>query len=272
MIKKTKDDSELKILRSIYEDLLFAIKWIETGYNPHEWKKGSLPKYLIDPTILHDIASQNIYKKIDCDEYEDYLNDESHVANQVLRKLSKRELEVFLIMKAEGMDYGQAAELLNLSTSTLQRNLLRAQKKIDEYFYEEHIKKLRTKTTIDRETYTAVIKMCKYDHINNELMYFGELKDEYEIINHMFKNLKPSLRSIVYLSEVDGFNEQQITAITQMKEVTIRSNYFYLQNEIRLFLGERLKRRTKRIVKRRCEYPSYGKAKLETHKLRSVTL
>ncbi|UBH16390.1 sigma factor-like helix-turn-helix DNA-binding protein [Macrococcus armenti] len=126
-------ENEMAIYRSMLSDLEFAIEWIRSGHNPND--NRALDKrtvYLLDnKTIAEVIKSDASYIKVSTDEYDDYINDVNHAVSHALRKLSKRELEVFLMMKCEGMSSRDVAELLDVKYTTVESHMERAKRKIE---------------------------------------------------------------------------------------------------------------------------------------------
>ncbi|UBH12434.1 sigma factor-like helix-turn-helix DNA-binding protein [Macrococcus armenti] len=127
---------ELSTLNSMKNELQFIITWLRTGHNPNE--HNAIDKtncYLVDHQVLEEVIDNSQYIKVSEDEYEDYIKDINSPISHALRKLSKRELEVFIMMDCEKMHARQVAELLNIKKTSVENYRERAKKKIDKEIY-----------------------------------------------------------------------------------------------------------------------------------------
>lgn len=121
------DEADKKIISSMIRDLEFTIQWLETGRNP-DLRRGADKKgaYTMNPQTLDRIKVQ----KPD-DEFRDLTEDEKVMIEDALSELTKREREVFMMIRAEGLTYEFTAELLGIKKTTVQNHLERAEKKIN---------------------------------------------------------------------------------------------------------------------------------------------
>lgn len=121
------EESDKKIISSMIRDLEFTIQWLETGRNPNS-RRGIDKRevYTVNPQILDRI-------KIDKPEVEEreLSIEEKEMIEDALCQLTKRERDAFIMVKAEGLSYDHAAELMGVKKGTLQSYVERAEKKIE---------------------------------------------------------------------------------------------------------------------------------------------
>lgn len=123
--------NELNILNNMYNEQLFIIDWLRSGHNPNEHRAiDKRTVYLVDHKVLESIIDDNHYKKVSFDEYDDYIKDANNIISHALRRLSKRELEVFLMIDCEKMSFQDVAEILGLAKGSIQKFYERAKEKI----------------------------------------------------------------------------------------------------------------------------------------------
>ena len=87
--------------------------------------------YLVNPETIEKMIDQSMYQKPSEDEYSDFIHDVNHQSYYALMKLTKQELDVFLMHKCEQLSLNDVAGLLNISKSAAQSYLKRAVNKIN---------------------------------------------------------------------------------------------------------------------------------------------
>lgn len=108
-------------------DLEFVIEWLETGRNPDS-RRG------IDKREVYTMNPQTIDKiKIEKPEIEEreLSQEEKEMIEDALCQLTKRERDIFIMIRVEMLSYEHVAELLGIKKTTVQTHLERAEKKIE---------------------------------------------------------------------------------------------------------------------------------------------
>lgn len=138
---------------SMERDMLEAIKWMETGYDPAEYRAATRTDvYVMDHHLMQDLI---VYIDSNSDVPElitdaiDLCIDESaamkeierlyHIKNTVnnaMVGLTENERAAFLMIRAECVSFGNVAKLLGVTKSTVQTHLRRAELKINANIYE----------------------------------------------------------------------------------------------------------------------------------------
>jgi positive control factor len=123
--RRRREPTELTILRSMEADLEWTIKYMATGDDrPLFPNNRAVP---VDPCVLAEwIEERQMQTPIrNADEAR------SDVL-MVMDELSDREMEAYLLVKAEGFSWADAARFMGCSKSTVQTHLSRADAKISE--------------------------------------------------------------------------------------------------------------------------------------------
>lgn len=127
-------------------DMLEAIKWMETGYEPAEHRAATCTDvYVMDHHLMQDLIMYVDSDKKSSDmlaEVIDYSSDNSavkeiermfnvkNIANKALAGLTKNERTAFIMIRAEHMTFGKAAKILGVNRGTVQNYVKRAESKI----------------------------------------------------------------------------------------------------------------------------------------------
>ncbi|MFS4464719.1 sigma factor-like helix-turn-helix DNA-binding protein [Staphylococcus haemolyticus] len=126
------DINELALNRQILNDINYVIEWIRGGHEPNNYNAIDKRQcYLVNPETIEKMIDHSMYVKRGIDEYNDYIQDVNHKAYYALMKLTKQELDVFLMHKCEKLSLNDIAELLNVSKSSVSSYLKRALNKIN---------------------------------------------------------------------------------------------------------------------------------------------
>lgn len=129
---------------SMERNMLEAIKWMETGYDPAEYRAATrTDAYVMDHHLMQDIIKYIYAESYVPDWMQGYDSDTGSWANEVvrlanvkntikyaLRGLTTNERAVFTMIRAERMSFGKVAKLLGVTKSTVQTHLRRAESKI----------------------------------------------------------------------------------------------------------------------------------------------
>lgn len=209
MIQSCKSETDMEILKGILRDLEFTIKWIRSGHNPND--NRALDKrtvYLLDHKTIGEVIDTEASKiKVSSDEYYDYIHDRKHVANKMLGKLSGRELEVFLMMKCEGMSSRDVAELLDVKYTTVESHMERAKRKIN---FAVEVDELTKEVKRVGLTFDIILDLLKYATLNK---HTGEINMKYiggdyaDCMNRLF-NLMDRVDRIVFYEFVKNNSAQ----------------------------------------------------------------
>lgn len=127
-------------------DLMEAIKWMETGYDPAEYRAATrTDAFVMDHHLMQDLISY-----VDSDEFlPDLLADDidkcedgsaaremerlyrtKKDVNEAMAGLTENERAVFILIRAEYMTFSRVAKTLGVSRSSVQSYLERAEGKI----------------------------------------------------------------------------------------------------------------------------------------------
>lgn len=126
---------------SIERDLMEAIKWMETGYDPAELRAITrIDAYVVDHHLMQDFISYTeshvsvpewMEDKYQVWEYEVVrMMKIKKKINNAMQGLTDNEKSVFIMIKAQLMTFSQVAKILGVSKSTVQCYLERAEQKI----------------------------------------------------------------------------------------------------------------------------------------------
>ncbi len=121
LIRQTSGPDDLSTLRSMERDLEWTIEYMVTGYPSKVRSRRTIP---VDPQKVLVHFSEPLH--------EPTLQIEK-IRIQLLTALdilSPQEREAFLMVKGEGLSYGETADLMGISKSTVQDYVNRAKAKI----------------------------------------------------------------------------------------------------------------------------------------------
>ncbi|MGM7635648.1 sigma-70 family RNA polymerase sigma factor [Bacillus sp. Hm123] len=123
-----REEMDKSLINSMIADLEYAIEWIKSGHNP-DARRGidKWGVYLTDPKVLDKLPVAETYK-VAAKELSTLEND---IIEDALCTLSKRERDVFMLVRVEGLSFEQAAELLDITKGAAQSYVERAEKKIE---------------------------------------------------------------------------------------------------------------------------------------------
>ncbi|OFR25229.1 sigma factor-like helix-turn-helix DNA-binding protein [Staphylococcus sp. HMSC065D05] len=126
------DINELALNKQILSDINYVIEWLREGHEPNNYNAIDKRQcYLVNPETIEKMIDQSMYQKQSEDEYSDFIYDVNHQSYYALMKLTKQELEVFLMHECEQLSLNDVAGLLNISKSAAQSYLKRAVNKIN---------------------------------------------------------------------------------------------------------------------------------------------
>lgn len=140
---------------SMERDMLKAIKWMETGYDPAVYRAATRTDvYVMDhhlmqdlivyvdsntdvPKLITDAIDLCIDKAAAMKEIERLYNLKKFV-NNAMTGLTINERIVFIMIRAERLSFGRVAKLLNVTRGTVQSYLKRAESKINQNISNEN--------------------------------------------------------------------------------------------------------------------------------------
>ncbi|MFF5994264.1 sigma factor-like helix-turn-helix DNA-binding protein [Lysinibacillus sp. KU-BSD001] len=126
----------------MYREVKQAIEWMETGYDPAEYRAATrIDAYVMDHHLMQDLIS---YVDSDCvtphhiaeiTHYSDVKQVErlykiKRKVKKALAGLTDNERTVFILVRAERYSYTKVASVLGVSKSSVQVYLRRAEQKI----------------------------------------------------------------------------------------------------------------------------------------------
>lgn len=124
---------ELNVMRSMYSELQFIIKWLRIGHNPNQYNGiENLQSYTLDHKVLEAVIDSNHYTKVCMDEYSDYTENMNSRVSHALSRLTLNERDVFIMIKCEQLSFAEVAELMNIKKGSVQKYYERAMKKIED--------------------------------------------------------------------------------------------------------------------------------------------
>lgn len=132
---------------SMERDLQEAIKWMETGYDPAEYRAATRTDvYVMDHHLMQDLVvyvdSSTVMPEFMADAIDLWIDEAAAVkeierlynlkrfVNNTMVGLTENERTAFIMIRAEHMSFGKAARLLGVTKSTIQSYLSRAEMKI----------------------------------------------------------------------------------------------------------------------------------------------
>lgn len=140
---------------SMERDLQEAIKWMETGYDPAEYRAATRTDvYVMDHHLMQDLIMYIDSDRETTDvlvEAIDFNNDNSvireierlfnikNVAKQAMSGLTDNERAAFIMIRAEHMTFSKAAKILGVNRGTVQNYVKRAEIKIKNNIYKEKL-------------------------------------------------------------------------------------------------------------------------------------
>lgn len=137
--KERANEEERKILSGMASDLEYALEWMQTGRRPGnrrgiERRAAYQRERLFDPLLM-----QRYFRSADDSIYEWDNHRPEHVISKwekiqiekALLVVTKREREIYLMSRGFCLSYGEIANHLSISRSTVQTMIERAEKKIN---------------------------------------------------------------------------------------------------------------------------------------------
>ncbi|MCP3763883.1 hypothetical protein NLX67_16040 [Domibacillus sp. A3M-37] len=122
------DLQDKTLINSMISEVEFAIQWMVSGRNP-DARRGAdrTGAYTLDPKLIEAVVPNKVIE-----EERKITADEQWLLDDVLADLTKRERDIFTLVKAEGITFEYTAELLGITKSSVQTYLERAEKKIED--------------------------------------------------------------------------------------------------------------------------------------------
>ncbi|MGM7634180.1 sigma-70 family RNA polymerase sigma factor [Bacillus sp. Hm123] len=122
------DQQDKSMINSMISEVEFAIQWMVSGRNPDAMRGADRSgAYTLDPKLLEAVVPNR-----EVIEERKLTADEQWLLDDVLADLTKRERDVFTLVRAEGLTLEHTAELLGITKSSVQTYLERAERKIED--------------------------------------------------------------------------------------------------------------------------------------------
>lgn len=130
---------------AIERDLIDAIRWMETGYDPAEYRAITrIDAYVVDHHLMQNFIAYTNSNAYVPEWFEDRENSDrlswdfelqrlisaKVKINNAMEGLTDNERAVFVMIKAELMSFSKVAKILGVSKGTVQSYLIRAEQKI----------------------------------------------------------------------------------------------------------------------------------------------
>lgn len=130
---------------SMERDMLEAIKWMETGYDPAEYRAATRQDtFVMDHHLMEDLITYVDSEHTAPHIFATAMDNNTTMAveinrllkikkivNGALAGLTTNERVVFILVKAEYMTFAKVAKILGVTRGTVQNYLKRAERKID---------------------------------------------------------------------------------------------------------------------------------------------
>ncbi|WP_042474578.1 sigma factor-like helix-turn-helix DNA-binding protein [Bacillus ndiopicus] len=123
---------------SMERDLKEAIQWMETGYDPAEYRAATrkdcyvMDHYLMQQfliTIDYDFTALNT-DELKLNKEEERIDSVQNIIREAMVGLTENERKVFVLIRAEYMTFSKVADILEITRSSVQSYLRRAELKI----------------------------------------------------------------------------------------------------------------------------------------------
>lgn len=123
--------ADLTMLRGMERDLEWAIEYMETGYMPISYGGKQYKRVVpVDPLEVLGLFSRAL---ISSRPSRNHLNDDQR---KLLSWLTEREKEALVLVIIEGISYGEAAKLMNVTKGSVVTYVIRGKKKLKEKLLE----------------------------------------------------------------------------------------------------------------------------------------
>ncbi|KIL74734.1 prophage LambdaBa01, positive control factor Xpf [Bacillus badius] len=122
------DLQDKTLINSMINEMEFVIQWMMSGRHPSARRGADRSgACTLDPKLLEAVVPNRAVT-----EERKLTADEQWLLDDVLGDLTKREREVFTLVRAKGLSFEYTAELLGVTKSSIQTYLERAERKIEE--------------------------------------------------------------------------------------------------------------------------------------------
>lgn len=128
-----RDNEDRKIINSMIRDVEYIIKWLKLGYDPENPQGVNVRDIYNINKYPHMEVVPDIYEQLrqEREELHELTPEEKRTIDTVLRTLSDRERDCFLL-RIQGLRLREIANELNISLSSVQTYIERADEKIKE--------------------------------------------------------------------------------------------------------------------------------------------
>jgi positive control factor len=139
------EQQDKSIISGMESDLIFAIDWMLTSRKPGTTRGIERRSYaqrtkLIDPVILQSYSGGEDNYTLEHDEYCPD-QDEEEQLKMALAALTKKQRDVFLLVKGQGKNLVETAKELKISKQAAHKSLVRAERRLGEYVAKKELDK-----------------------------------------------------------------------------------------------------------------------------------
>ncbi|MFP4976367.1 sigma factor-like helix-turn-helix DNA-binding protein [Paenibacillus sp. CN-4] len=129
---KRDDADDKKVISGMISDLGYTIEWLSTGRQPGnkrgiERRAGYEREILLDPLKMQAFASRST-----AGSPSNLTDDQRDKIEEALRYLSPRQRECYMLAHGECFSHGQIANLLGITSSSVQGYIEEAQRRVSE--------------------------------------------------------------------------------------------------------------------------------------------
>lgn len=126
------DADDKKVISGMVSDCEYAIEWLSTGRRPGnkrgiERRAGYEREILLDPVRMQAFASRST-----AGSPSNLTDDQRVMIEEALRYLSPRQRECYILAHGECFSFGQIANMLGISRSSVQAYVEEAQRRVSE--------------------------------------------------------------------------------------------------------------------------------------------
>lgn len=230
MIDDCKDESELKILNSIKNELEFIIDWIVHGKNPMNYTEiASSATYLVDPDVIEAMVSTSMYD-VEKDvkeepDFDEVIKDDKKPFRKILSKLTARELEAYILHECEGYSQAKTSELMGVKKGSSQCFIERARLKIQKELLIIELQKTVQQIKFDLSQFQAILKLAKYDKRKNAITFDYLEGTGVECVLNIMSLLSNKAMKYYCLIECLNYTIEDVMNECGVSQLSVNTNY-----------------------------------------------
>ncbi|QMV44457.1 sigma-70 family RNA polymerase sigma factor [Cohnella cholangitidis] len=120
---------EVDLVQTTVASMNYAIEWMRTGRQPYSRRGVDRRKIYHEPYVLDKDLFPSLQDPEPANEPR-YSSEERRIALELIRSMTDRERDCFLLHAAQGLSMAAIAKELKISKRTVQQSIDRAKKKI----------------------------------------------------------------------------------------------------------------------------------------------